>query len=62
MTAASNAVPGEVYNIVGTNANCTFTDNAVYKLNGNWVSAADKSLTLLCLTTSTFQELARTAS
>ena len=62
VTAASNAVPGEVYHIVGTNANCTFTDGAVFALNGNWVSAANKSLTLLCLTTSTFQELSRTAS
>lgn len=62
VTAASNAIPGEVYHIVGTNANCTFTDNAVFKLDGNWVSAADKSLTLLCLTTSTFQELGRNAS
>jgi len=62
VTAASNGVPGEVYHIVGTNANCTFTDNAVFLLNGNWVSAANKSLTLLCLTSSTFQELTRNAS
>jgi hypothetical protein len=62
VTAASNAVPGEIYIIKGTNSNCTFTDNAVFKLAGNWVSAADSSLVLLCLTTSTFQELSRSAS
>lgn len=62
VTAASNAVAGEVYVIRGSNANCTFTDNAVFSLNGNWVSASDKTLTLLCLTSSTFVELARSTN
>lgn len=62
VTAAANAKPGETYTIIGSNANCTFTDNAVYSLNGNWVSASDKTLTMKCLTASTFVELSRSTN
>lgn len=63
VTAASNASVDQTYVIIGTNANCTFTDNSTFKLNGNWVSAADKSLVLKCIdSTPTFIELARSVN
>ncbi len=62
ITAASNAVPGETYIIIGTNNNCTFTDNSVFLLAGNWTSAANKTLMLKCVTASTLYEVARSAN
>jgi hypothetical protein len=63
VTAASNAVVDQTYTIIGTNNNFTLTDNSTFKLNGNWVSAADKSITLKCIdATPTFIELARSAN
>lgn len=61
VTSITGGVDGQQLMIIGVDALVTISDASTLKLNGNWVSAADKTLTLIFNGTNWY-ELARSTN